>query len=651
MRQTGGRFIAPAKQFILLEDWDPEEDGELDTSKVVTENLMGKEEKGVWKRKGRKGVYDFQEYQDSAVQERENVHNSREDGPFSEEALKRKRKAVMDQVAEGSMARDKVALEGSEMTMQGLLQKLQNSGLRVSESQDPKTSDSGPVEGAKSSSDSESGGNSSSAEEEAGLTGFFGPAAAKAKAKTVQPSQPASSSGRKASPAAAVSAPPAKAQKCSQQEAKMQTGEGSTLLADGRAARAFKNLQEKVSEWTASLGGISIDDEPSPPDSQSQLAFKNSCLKRAADLKNLGRQAREYHKRMDKSSNKDAFAEPLAKLQQLDAACTAFSSMFSLVHQSSTSPEAFAKAFEEAESKVGAFEPQMLGAAFQLKYAMSKASLSCLYGGYDKFCAEFFQSSQAMGKLSDILGADRLEKLVVPEVESRILMTLRAIKPEDVNALATGQEIANINDVLSLTSAIISASRDHGWKFLPRSLQESCELARNLLSLEYIAATTLAVETCEQLREDSGEGKALSDGGAVAAFFLEHAVGRSVLDLATGRVKTGEKEASAAAAFKDCDAEVARLKAASVPTPQGVKLVGYLSPVQHAIDKCTKEAQSLKGSKGDGNAKLLVKTNQKFQSALVAQKKSFSELAKELLLAELKANLSQHLSLAVSFLT
>ena len=178
MRQTGGHFIAPAKQFILLEDWDPEEDGELDMSEVVTENLMGKEKKEFGNERAEMESM-------IVVQERENVHNSREDGPFSEEALKRKRKAVMDQVAEGSMARDKVALEGTE-------------------SQEPKTSGSGPVGEAKSSSDSESAGNSSSADEEAGLTGFFGPAAAKAKAKTVQSSAPASSSGRKASLAAAV---------------------------------------------------------------------------------------------------------------------------------------------------------------------------------------------------------------------------------------------------------------------------------------------------------------------------------------------------------------------------------------------------------------------------------------------------------------
>ena len=197
MRQTGGHFIAPAKQFILLEDWGPEEDGELDMSEVVTENLMGKEKKEFGNERAEMESM-------IVVQERENVHNSREDGPFSEEALKRKRKAVMDQVAEGSMARDKVALEGSEMMMQALLQQLQNSGLRVSESQEPKTSGSGPVGEAKSSSDSESAGNSSSADEEAGLTGFFGPAAAKAKAKTVQSSAPASSSGRKASLAAAV---------------------------------------------------------------------------------------------------------------------------------------------------------------------------------------------------------------------------------------------------------------------------------------------------------------------------------------------------------------------------------------------------------------------------------------------------------------
>jgi len=73
--------------------------------------------------KGRKGDKDFEEYQDSAVQEKEIVHDSREDGPFAEIALARKRKAVMDQVAEGFHARDKVAVEdaGPEMSLDQLL--------------------------------------------------------------------------------------------------------------------------------------------------------------------------------------------------------------------------------------------------------------------------------------------------------------------------------------------------------------------------------------------------------------------------------------------------------------------------------------------------------------------------------------------------
>ena len=65
---------------MSVEALNPKKHGDLDQSKVVTENIMGLVA-------GLPRGYDFEEYQDSAVQEKEIVHDSREDGPFAEIAF------------------------------------------------------------------------------------------------------------------------------------------------------------------------------------------------------------------------------------------------------------------------------------------------------------------------------------------------------------------------------------------------------------------------------------------------------------------------------------------------------------------------------------------------------------------------------------
>ena len=42
-KQTGGRFLAPKKEFVCEDDWDPAVHGEFDPSKLVTENIMGQQ--------------------------------------------------------------------------------------------------------------------------------------------------------------------------------------------------------------------------------------------------------------------------------------------------------------------------------------------------------------------------------------------------------------------------------------------------------------------------------------------------------------------------------------------------------------------------------------------------------------------------------
>ena len=145
-------------QFIAPENWN---EGEHDESKLAEEEIMGATRKGVWVQVGEKGVYDFEQCQDSSAKE-EVIHDSVADGPFCETALQRKRAAVTQAVKTGSQSREKAAAQGAQLSMSSLLatvhQHAGSGGSKVSKhgaagpasSSDSTSSDSGEESGGES---------------------------------------------------------------------------------------------------------------------------------------------------------------------------------------------------------------------------------------------------------------------------------------------------------------------------------------------------------------------------------------------------------------------------------------------------------------------------------------------------------------------
>ena len=89
-------------------------------------------------------------------------------------------------------------------------------------------------------------------------------------------------------------------------------------------------MQESVAKWKSQLADIRVDDAPPAPDAQAQTKFKQACIDRANVAKALARQARDYGKRMDKSSNKDNFLGELEELQKVEFAAVAVQALFQL---------------------------------------------------------------------------------------------------------------------------------------------------------------------------------------------------------------------------------------------------------------------------------------------------------------------------------
>ena len=214
--------------------------------------------------------------------------------------------------------------------------------------------------------------------------------------------------------------------------------------------------------------------------------------------------------------------------------------------------------------------------------------------------------------------------------------------------MATGQVTSNMAEVINLCDAVVAHCKSPMGDFLAESLLDGCTLAKNILSRDDLAATTKAVQVCEESRCNIEGDGTLVDGGAVEGFLLEHALVRSLFDLAVDHVKTGEKQGKVQESLQGLATGLETLTAAC--SSQGLKLIAALQPVQDSVDKCITEVLGLKASKGDpnvANVKLVSKAWEKCNNALGSYKKVFVQKTQELLEAEMKANLSEHLPLGI----
>ena len=669
---TGGRFVAPKKQFVTKDGWLQEEHGEWDPSKVVKESLFGKEQEGIWINKGAKGVFDWEEFQETKVEERERVHNSK-DAPFSEEALARKRSAVMAEFCDASQARDKAAVEGTSIGNDAMLALIRKATGQVPTSTPATQQEGATASGEVAAKDSSGSSSDEGAESDAEPTSFFAASAAKAKAAATAKASAAkaaakagagaqastSGAGGTAPKSTAASAAPkvapkrrgdvdpsgkpghgsAKAQRCGEDAA-------GTLLADGRAQRSLKNLQESTAAWRIELAKVKVDDEPPAADAASQAAFKQDLIARQAPLKVLTRSTRDYLKRLEKSTNKDLLEAELEKLRRLDAAAHALLQLFQTVCTSLASPDSLVSACTAASDHAGFYAGQALGPCFLLKCALAKAAQHCLYGNYESYCSMLLKTDPDMQKLAGSMGEEKLKATLVSEVEGRVLLTLRAVKPEDVEALAGGQgDVERISDSESLCQAVVKFSAQRPREFLACDLGEACKLAASLLNQDDIAATQEAHEKVQALQADAKELSELGTG-ALLVFFAQYSVGQALCDLASSRVTSGEQEAAAAKALTALQNAVEQLQGRAPNWEDGavlgVRLVTeHLAPVQKLLDECSTKLAGMKG-------KRKTKGHERIADQLNGFKSEFCNATQRLLRGELQANITQRLPLGAS---
>ncbi|CAE7259361.1 unnamed protein product, partial [Symbiodinium sp. CCMP2592] len=159
--------------------------------------IKGIKQKGVWRLVGEEGVFDFEEYEDTAVAEKIIEHEGG-DEPFSEVAFARKKEAMHNAWTAQSKAREAVSVKGPELGMEALLALVQNtaSGQGSSSKQRPLARSRSRSRAGRSSKASSSSDESASDAEEGPLAGLslLVSSTASAKAKSASGSKPPASS-------------------------------------------------------------------------------------------------------------------------------------------------------------------------------------------------------------------------------------------------------------------------------------------------------------------------------------------------------------------------------------------------------------------------------------------------------------------------
>ena len=515
--------------------------------------------KGVWRNIGEEGVYNFEAYEDTGLEERV-IEDDGQQEMFAEEAFQAKKQAALEAMQKQAKDRDAASVKAkeSEMSFADLVHVVSSLGKSSSGSAEVPVAD-GPTnsegKGAESGSDVTSSSNSSSEEEEqsTGLDlllshsapkGSRGDSVAEGLPKRPQTKAKAKEASSAKTPVAAVKEPTKRASAQSHRPAKVAKvsnlttaggSEAGMLSLDGRASRTLKTLEAAIQQAKEKISEVSFNDLPQ---SATQMkAFRAEASDRIAKLTSVAKKAKETGSRVGKSNNKDSFEKQLDELQELGNLAAACAKLLTNASASSLDADAYISAYSEA-SGGGA----KLGPLYILKLVVAQGQKLLLYGKYTEYCEAFLASSEPIQALSQSLGEKDAAKHCALEVENRMLASLRAIPASELSLLKPGKaprdlgsEAPRVIECLDLAAAIEDACGKDG--FMASELAVAACTVGCLLGQENVAALCQQVEALQDTAN-----KDLDSIPALQRFFLQHDTGKAFFSIAQLRVEQGDKE-------------------------------------------------------------------------------------------------------------
>ena len=434
--------------------------------------------------------------------------------------------------------------------------------------------------------------------------------------------------------------------------AQSKAGGGDMLLVDGRAKRAFNTLQEKIEEYQLKLAGLALND--AIPEAHARGGWKQDLQKRAILCRSIAKGCKELVRRTEKSSNKESFGSALERLEQQANAAQSIDKLFSTSSAEQPDAQQMVQAYDSCVRCLSeVLKPnKALGPVFQLKYILAKGNLHCLYQEYAQFSRLFLWSgAEEMEALGKVLDRDDLQSHVVTEVENRVILALRAVQQQDLQVLAaSGALEGGLLEASSLCSALIDCGKAEGDNFVPLVLLEELGAARGILTLGQNDLKDL-LKTIDKLSamqchiESKEEEEAEGLGSAISRFFLQHATGKSLFDMACGRVEASKKEAEAEEAVKDFAKLVKNAGTADVNS-QLLDQVFLPAVIQYQTAQ--KLCQELKKSANEKD-KVLSSATECLRRSLESSREAFLQCVEDSSVKHLRTQFRPALRLACSY--
>ena len=397
--KTGVKLKGPKKEFVMLEHWDSKLDGELDESKVVEEFWQGKKVKGIWRNKGRVGVLEGSQYEDTNLSERTKEHSGL--GPFAAEALENKKQVLQKVFASAEEEREKhtVAARPAAMSHDSVMEALSKlipglPGASKVEVTEPEADASHASELCAADEGSEQ-------EEEEDmdvcpadrLAAKLGKAVPKAKAKASAPSkakaicdlsqkQPKQKLHKAAVPVRQEGRGPGKGNVAGQAAAPP----SETLQLDGRGKRLKENLADIHSKLLQQLTDNHLEVNFSLQQEDAKQAFS----KKQKALNSLLNSTSKQIKKIEDSVNKAGLLDELENFQTLQDAIQHLLELLAKLNIANPAWQELSEAVEACESSKFAIE---LGQEVWLKMLHTKCAHFCLYQDFTQY-ATLFRSDQ-----------------------------------------------------------------------------------------------------------------------------------------------------------------------------------------------------------------------------------------------------------------
>ncbi|CAE7328313.1 unnamed protein product, partial [Symbiodinium sp. CCMP2592] len=595
--------------------------------------IKGIKQKGVWRLVGEEGVFDFEEYEDTAVAEKIIEHEGG-DEPFSEVAFARKKEAMHNAWTAQSKAREAVSVKGPELGMEALLALVQNtaSGQGSSSKQRPLARSRSRSRAGRSSKASSSSDESASDAEEGSKPSAKGANTKKVSAPSAPVGQGHGSRGGSGSgprTALVLDATPA-----------------APMQLDGRANRTLRRCQTEIDKLKKTLQDVDLKDKAQGPQATASKEYRTHCQKRVTTINIAVRDAGATIKAVDKSSNKETFETQLQELQHYTALSQAVVRLIQMMPAARPDPEEFIKVLSEVK-KLDILGLSF-GPGFQMKCLMARANESCLHGDHEKFTDILMHRSEEAQPLLSSMNLPDLRSHICTEVENRMLASMRAITTEELQlkmqGKASSEDTPNLHEATSLAKAVAKACADSD--FLASDLQEYAQMSAALLDQHDIKR--LETQTLK-VKEKASEKLERVQG--MIRFFLQHDVGKDLMSMAISRVQEGELEADFQALVRVAEKEVSTLACAAAKPPLPEASGCSLGPdvLAQAIAPAFEAVASLKACKflkSKQSKKALGEDGTLPAESVASLEKQLSNAAVQLVSPDLSCTVTEHLLLA-----